>query len=114
MKTILRLLALVIAAGMFNGSAIADEAKSYKVVLSNLCKVGDTEFQPGDYKVTVDGSKKVRFTAMKTGKTMEVEAKVESRDSKFDHTAVTSKRVDGVTRLSEIQIGGSKTKIAFD
>jgi len=114
MKTILRLLALVIVAGMCNGGAYADEAKSYKVVLSSLYKVGNTEFQPGDYKVTVDGSKKVRFTAIKTGKTTEVEAKVESADSKFDHTAVTSKRVDGVTRLSEIQIGGSKTKIAFD
>ncbi|HEY3835999.1 MAG TPA: hypothetical protein VGL72_05490 [Bryobacteraceae bacterium] len=114
MNSILRFLALVIVAGFCIGSAFAEGPKSYRIVINDVCKVGETEFQPGEYKVTVDGSSKVRFTAVRTGKSIEVDGNVESSGSKFDHTAISSKVVDGVSRLSTIQIGGSKTQIAFE
>jgi hypothetical protein len=103
----------VVAGSLYIGSAYADEVKTHKVTLTAAYKIGDTECRPGDYKVIVDSSNKVRLTEVKTGKAIDVDAKAESVGTKFDHTAVSSRNVDGVSRLSEIQIGGSKTKIVF-
>jgi hypothetical protein len=45
---------------------------------------------------------------------VELTAKVGETVEKTEHTAIHSKRVDGVAQIREIRIGGSKTRIAFD
>ena len=60
------------------------------------------------------GSPKIALTELKTGKLIELEAKVESVEKKFPTTEIHSKKVDGVSQISEIRIGGSKTRITFE
>jgi len=45
---------------------------------------------------------------------VELDAKVESGDRKFDSTEIRSAQVDGASQIREIRIGGTKTRIAFD
>lgn len=104
--------AVLVTLGLFAGRATGDQSKSYSITLGTVSKIGDAELAPGDYRFVMDGPK-VRFTEVKTGRTFEVEAKFEEMDQKSDFTAVHSQRVDGTTRIVEIQISGSKTRISF-
>jgi len=111
MKSKMTCVAILLAFGFLTAAARADE--SYKITLGNASKIGSTELAPGDYKVLVGGPKLV-LTAVKTGAAIEVAGKVENGDKKFDTTEIHSKKVDGVSHISEIRFGGSKTKIIFD
>jgi len=114
MNKIMRCLAILFAVAVFYGSARGDEPKQYRITLDRVAKIGATEFQPGEYKLLVDAPK-VRFTELKSGKEVEIEAKVEAEESKFEHTMIHSRMGDdGIRKISEIRIGGSKTKIVFD
>ena len=114
MKTIMKCLAILIAILLFGGAARADNAKKYAITLDSAAKIGSTEFRAGDYKMQVDASK-VTFTELKSGKEIEVNAKIETVESKFDRTSIHSKTDErGARQISEIRIGGSKTRIAFD
>lgn len=112
MKIKMTCLAVLLAFGFLTVMASGDQSKSYRITLSDSLKVGSAQLQPGEYKLVVDAPK-VRFTELKTGESVELEAIVENVDRKFSDTAVHSQRVDGVSQLKEIRIGGSKTKIAF-
>jgi hypothetical protein len=111
MKTKMTCIAILLAFGFLTAAASADE--SYRFTLNKESKIGNAELHPGDYKLVVGGPKVV-LTEIKTGKSVELEAKVENVDKKFDTTEIHSKQVDGVSQISEIRIGGSKTRIAFN
>jgi hypothetical protein len=111
MKTKMTCMAILLAFGFLTATAIADQ--SYRITLSDASKIGNAELKPGDFKLVVDAPKVV-LTELKTGKSIEVEAQVENMDEKFDRTEIHSNRVDGVSQINEIRIGGSKTRIAFN
>jgi len=111
MKTKMTCIAILLAFGFLTAAASADQ--SFRFTLSRASKIADAELQPGDYKLIV-GAPKVVLTEPKTGNSIELQAKVESADQKFDRTEIYSKQVDGVPQISEIRIGGSKTRITFD
>ena len=111
MKRVMKYLAIVAMLGLVAGSSYADQ--SCRFTLSSVSKIGNLEFQAGEYKLVVDASK-VRLTELNSGKEVELTAKVEETVEKNEHTAVHAKRVDGVAQIREIRIGGSKTRIAFD
>ncbi|SPE32660.1 conserved exported hypothetical protein [Candidatus Sulfopaludibacter sp. SbA6] len=106
-------LAILLAAGFLASSATADQPKSYRITIGAVSKVGQAELQPGEYRLVVD-EPKVRFIEQKSGKSVELDAKVESGDRKFDSTEIRSAQVDGASQIREIRIGGTKTRIAFD
>lgn len=111
MKTKMTCIAILLAFGFLTATASADQRCQF--TLSTASKIGNAELQPGDYKVVVDAPKVV-LTELRTGKSIELEAKVETTDKKFATTEVHSKLVDGASQISEIRIGGSKTRIAFE
>jgi len=111
MKSIVKYLAIVAVFGLVAGSAYADQ--SYRITLSSVFKIGHLEFRPGEYKLVVNAPK-VRLTELNSGKEVELTAKFGETVEKTEHTAIHSKRVDGVAQIREIRIGGSKTRIAFD
>ena len=111
MKNVMRCVAILAAIGLVAGSAFADQ--SYRITLGTDSKIGNLEFKAGEYKLVVDAAK-VRLTQANSGKAVELEAKVEEADTKHDQTEIHSKLVDGVSQISEIRIGGSKTRIAFN
>ena len=91
--------------------AMAD--KSYRVTMTSAAKVGSVQLQPGEYTLVLDNSK-VRFTEVNTGKEFEVTAKIDdTAEKKFESTAIHSTRAEGATLITEIRLGGTKTRVAF-
>ncbi len=89
-------------------------AKSYDVSLAAPATVGNNKLTRGEYKVEVNGSKAVFTNAMDPKKTFEANVKVENVGSKFEHTAIESRRVAGEDHIKQIQLGGTKLQLDFN
>jgi hypothetical protein len=111
MKASTRLLATLLFIGLVAGTARAD--RSYEISLSSVSKIGNVQFKPGEYRLVVDAPK-VRLTHLSSGETVELDAKIQESDTKSEHTSVHTQQVDGVSRISEIRIAGSKTRVSFN
>ncbi len=104
MRTILLFLATAVL-------AVAMAAERYTVTLFQPSVVGETELQPGDYNLKVEGNQVI----FKQGKkTVQAEVKIESGDKKFRSTRVRYKNVDGKYRISEIRLGGTTRTLTFN
>jgi len=91
------------------GLAVAS-ARTYSVNLFEKAMFGTTELTPGTYKVEVNDQK----ATIRQGKVQgECAVKVEENASKFDTTSVRYNHEGGKTRIEEIRIGGTKTKLVF-
>ena len=91
------------------GLAIAS-ARSYSVSLFQTAMFGSTELKPGAYKVEVND----QTATIRQGKVqVESPVKVEENGVKFETTTVRYSNDDGKTRIQEIRIGGTKTKLVF-
>ena len=101
---------LAVALMMISGSVYG--AKSYEITLTKTAKAGALELTPGDYAVSHDGSK-VKFTALKNGKSMETDATVENSDKKFSNTVVDTETTSDSLKIHEIDLGGTVTKLKF-
>ena len=98
--------------GLLVATANADPSKSYRITIGDATKIGTAELRPGNYTLVFDAPK-VRLTELDSGKVVELEAKIESVDKKIETTEIHSQQVDGVRRINEIRLGGSKTRIDF-
>jgi hypothetical protein len=85
--------------------------KTLHMTLAEQAWVGATELQPGDYKVEMQGDKAMLILGKKQ---IEVPAKLESSNKKFDTTLVVIDEA-GSSRpaLQEIDFGGTTTRIVF-
>ncbi len=91
--------------------AVATAGPRYFVHLSQTVMVSGTELQPGDYRMELTGDKAM----IKGGKaSVEAPVKMEENGSKFSDTTVRYTNADGKYKLSEIRLGGTKTKVVFD
>ncbi len=96
---------LVISAILALGVA---SAASYNVKLIQPSVVKATELKPGEYRINVENDKAI---FVKGKDTVEAPVKVENVDQKFPSTSV---RYTGGTTISEIRVGGTKTKLVFN
>jgi hypothetical protein len=106
----LKRIALLAAVALVSVSLAS--AKSYTIRISDACKAGPVQLQPGEYKVKLDGSKVILQDSK--GRTIEAPARVEEADRKFDYSSVVTSRTDSGTRLNWIGLGGTKTRIVFE
>ena len=83
---------------------------TYKITLLQTSVVKDTELKAGDYRMSV-GTDKIIIDSGK--KTFDFACKVESADKKFDTTAIRYTQHDGKAVVSEIRVGGTKTRLIF-
>jgi hypothetical protein len=91
------------------GLALAG-SHTYTVNLLVKSTLGATELKPGEYKVEVNDQK----ATIRQGKVQsESPVKVEENDVKFATTTVRYGTSDGKSRIQEIHIGGTKTKLVF-
>ncbi len=101
--------------GLLAATAFGDEPKSYRVDLS-AAKIGTAELQAGEYRMSVhrDGTEpKVSFIRVGTSNEIEVAGKVESGDKKYSKTEVHTNEVNGAQQITEIRIGGTALRVAF-
>jgi hypothetical protein len=85
---------------------LVSAASSHSFDLKKPVTIGNTQLQPGSYKVEMQGDKAV----FKTGKSMvEVPATLEKGDQKYGTTGI----VTNGPKLVEIDLGGTSEKIIF-
>ena len=81
------------------------------VTLSQPAVVNGTALKAGDYRVIVNEGK-VTFTIDKESR--EIPAKVETGQKKYDVNRVQYDVVGSQTTISEICLGGTKTRLLFN
>jgi hypothetical protein len=105
--------ALVLAASVVGASGGGGTTgKSYKINLTFGAKLGSNEMAPGTYKVSVEGSS-AHIVEPNSGKAFDVPVKVETGETKFESTAITSEKIGEAVQIREIRLGGSKTLLNF-
>ena len=88
------------------GLAVASAASHYSLKFDTAIWAGDKQLKPGDYQVELVGDKAV----FKTGKTLvEVPATVQKNDTTYSVTSYESKD----SKIEEIYLGGTNTRIVF-
>jgi hypothetical protein len=85
-------------------------AASYKFQIFQPSVVAGTQLKAGEYRVNVQNDK-ATITGQK--QSIEVPVKVESSGQKFDMTVVRYTQQDGKNTISEIGVGGTKTRLVF-
>jgi hypothetical protein len=97
-------LAFVIFALAVAFAGTVPSSHSYTITISQATTVNGTQLTPGEYRLNVAPDK---VTLVKGKLNVEVPAKVEASEKKFDETVI---RYVG-EKLSEIGVGGTKTRI---
>ena len=91
--------------------AAASAATSYKITLSQPSVVNGNQLKAGEYRLNVGQSK---VTIANGKESVEVPVQVENTDQKFETTAIRYIEEGGKQNISEIRIGGTKTKVIFN
>lgn len=103
-KFVLAFMVLALAAA-FAGTI--PSGHSYHITLVQPAVVNGTQLKPGEYRLNVMESK---ITLVNGKESVEVPAKVEAVEKKFDNTAI---RYTGNV-IAEIRLGGTKTRIVLN
>ena len=85
-------------------------AATYRVTLFQPSVVKGNELKAGDYRLNVQNDK---VTIVKGTQSVEVPVKIENVEQKYDSTAVRYSDQGGKLTISEIRLGGTKTKLVF-
>jgi len=84
----------------------------YAVTLAKPAAISGTVLKPGDYKLVL-GDTKVTITPKKGGQALEAPVKLDKAAINFGVTTITYQQKNGGSVISEIDLGGSKTKVMF-
>ena len=101
----------VLALVMAYAGTVPPAGHTYKVTFLQPSVLKGNNIQAGEYRVTV-GVDKVTIAVGKTP--VEIPAKVETGDKKFDVTAIQYSTVNGKSEIIEIRLGGTKTTLLFN
>jgi len=108
----MRLRTLTLAGALALSSLCVLSAKSYDIILSAPAKAGPLQLAAGEYKVKLEGTNAVLINE-ETGEKFTAPVKVETKDKKFEVTAVELNRANGTQQVDAIELGGSKTLLEF-
>jgi len=100
----------ILAVGLLAGSFVA--AETFKFESSEALKVGHTQLQPGKYLLDVDGSTVVLKD--KSGKAIDVKAKVEQTGNKANRTLLGLRGEPGDRKLGSVTPRGTNIRVVFD
>jgi hypothetical protein len=109
-KKIVVVFAILALAIGFAGSAPSGHS-SFRINLLQPAVVNGTDLQPGEYRLNVGDNK---ITLVQGKKSVEAPAKIETGDSKFESTSIRYVANGGKQVISEIRLGGSKTRILLN
>ncbi len=96
--------------GLLAGTLVA--AGTYKFQLSDNVRAGQAELKPGKYLLEVDGSNAVLKD--KSGKTIDVKAKVEQTSRKSAVTFIDVNGDQGEKRLGSVTPAGGEVRVVFE
>jgi hypothetical protein len=90
---------------------VCASAATYSVTLFQPSMVAGKELKPGDYKVSIENDK---ATIMKGKDKVEASVKLETADSKYAATSVRYTDQGGKSKVQEIRLGGTNTRVVFN
>jgi hypothetical protein len=79
--------------------------------LSQPSKLNGKQLKAGEYRLNVENTK---VTIVNGKESLEIPVKVETNDTKFDNTAVRYTGTGDKVTITEIRIGGTKTRLMFE
>ena len=88
-------------------------AKSYSIAFASPTMVGSARLAAGEYSLKVEGSNAV-FTKVDNNKSVTAPVKIESSDKKYNVTTVETVQQGATAHVTDIQLGGSTTKLDFN
>src|SRR5689334_195583 len=101
------ILALVVA----SAGTVPAPGSNYRITLSQPSVVKGTDLKAGEYRLSINADK----ATLSAGKVnVEAPVKVETADEKYRTTAVRYTTENGKAVISEIRIGGTKTRLIFN
>jgi len=110
-QKLLALFAILALSAAFAGTVPAPGGATYKVTLTQPSVVSGTHLQAGDYRIQITPDK----VTIGSGKNVfDVKAKVEMAEQKFDATAIRYDETAGGRVVTEIRIGGTKTRLVLE
>ena len=109
MKKLIVLFALFALVAAIAGTVPA-VGPSYKIKLLRLSVVKGIELKEGEYKLNLN---KDTATIVNGKVSVEAAVQVENADSKYDTTSVRYVEQAGKSVITEIRVGGTKTKVVF-
>ncbi|SPF48455.1 conserved exported hypothetical protein [Candidatus Sulfopaludibacter sp. SbA4] len=101
----------VLALAVAFAGTIPGVGGNYKITLLQPSVVKGTVLKAGEYRLNV-GAEKVTIVNGKDS--IDVPVKIENVDKKFDSTAIRYTEEGGKAAISEIRLGGTKTKLIFN
>jgi hypothetical protein len=101
------ILAVVVA----SAGTVPAPGGSYKITFTQLSVVKGVEFKAGDYRLGI-AADKVTITSGKH--IVDVAGKVVTEEQKFDTTSIRYVTEGGKAKVSEIRVGGTKTRVLFE
>jgi len=102
----------ILALAVASAGTVPGAGANFRITLTQPSVVNGTLLKAGDYRLTILDAK-VKIANAK--QTVEAPAKLENVEEKFDSTAVCYFKSDGGQQaLSEIRLGGTKTKVVFN
>src|SRR5947209_8591208 len=109
MKKLIVLFALFALVAAIAGTVPA-LGPSYNLKLLRPSVVKDTVLKEGEYRLNLNKD----TATIGNGKvSVEIAVKVETAESKFDNTAIRYLEQAGKSVISEIRVGGTKTRVIF-
>lgn len=100
-----------LAVAMAVAGTVPAARTNFRVTLMQPSVINGTELKAGDYKLNL-GDNKVTLVQGKIS--VEAPAKIETVNSKFDATAVRYSAEGSKQVVTEIRLGGSKTRVVLN
>jgi hypothetical protein len=109
-QKILATFAILALSAAFAGTVPVPGGGSYTITLTQPSVVSGTQLKAGDYRLKVTPDK----ITISSGKNFfEVKAKIETGEQKFSATAIRYAETGGQPVITEIRLGGTKTKLVL-
>jgi hypothetical protein len=89
---------------------VTASAASYRITLFQPSLISGTQLEPGEYKLEHDSTKVVISRGRQR---VEASVKVETSDTPFSSTSVRYVVRDGKSRVQEIRLGGTRTRLVL-
>jgi hypothetical protein len=107
-RLVVTFLILALAVG-FAGSVPG--VGSYKITLLQSCVLKGTDLKAGEYRLNLANDK---VTIINGKQSVEVPVVVETAEQKYDSTAIRYTDQGGKPNITEIRLGGTKTRLVFN
>jgi len=108
-----KLVLMLAAAALIASAGTVPAGARYRITLLQPAVVQGTVLKAGDYRLNLADSK-LTITADNGKNPLEVTVKVETEGTKYDNTVVRFDTATGKAVISEIRLGGTKTRLVFN